>query len=210
MREVTWFFDFISPYAYLGLHTLKRLPANVALRYQPVLFAGLLNHWGQKGPAEICAKRTWTYRSCIWSAKQMAVPFRMPATHPFNSLPYLRLSLAAGNSADAVGAIFAALWTTGLDPADSGVLERLAASLGVHLDRLADSNVKNALRESTEQALRRGVFGVPTFAIDGQLFWGSDSVYFAAAYLADPSILGMPEIKRADSLPIGASRPESG
>jgi 2-hydroxychromene-2-carboxylate isomerase len=206
MREVTWYFDFVSPYAYLGLHTLKRLPADTSLRYQPVLFAGLLSHWGQRGPAEIPPKRVWTYRSCIWWANQNNVPFRMPAAHPFNSLPFLRLSIAVGNSAQAVRAIFTALWTTGADPADSVIIESLADTLGVDRKRLSDSSVKNTLRESTEQAARRGVFGVPTFGIDEQVFWGSDAVDFAAAYLADASILATEEIKRADSLPIGASR----
>jgi 2-hydroxychromene-2-carboxylate isomerase len=204
--SVTWYFDFISPYAYLGVPGLKRLPAGTDLRYQPVLLAGLLNHWGQKGPAEIPPKRVWTYRSCIWWAKQNNVPFRMPAAHPFNSLPYLRLSIAAGNSAAAVQAIFKALWTTGADPADSSVIAALAESLGVHRERLADASVKNSLREATEGAAQKGVFGVPSFCIDAQVFWGSDAVDFAAAYLVDPSVLATEEIKHADALPIGASR----
>jgi 2-hydroxychromene-2-carboxylate isomerase len=206
MRDVTWYFDFISPYAYLGFHTLERLPADTSLRYQPVLFAGLLNHWGQKGPAEIPPKRVWTYRSCIWWAKQNNVPFRMPAAHPFNSLPFLRLSIAAGNSADAIRAIFTALWTTRADPADSVIIETLAETLGVHREHFTNFSVKNALRECTEQATRKGVFGVPTFGIDEQLFWGSDAVDFAAAYLTDASVLATEEIKRADSLPFGQSR----
>jgi 2-hydroxychromene-2-carboxylate isomerase len=206
MREVTWFFDFISPYAYLGFHALKRLPENVVLRYQPVLFAGLLNHWGQKGPAEIPTKRTWTYRECIWLADQAGVPFRMPATHPFNPLPFLRLAIAAGNTPEAISAIFRLVWTTGLDPADSEAINGLAMSLGIDGDWGTDPKVKNALRESTEQAARRGVFGVPTFDIDGQLFWGSASTDFAAAYLADPTILQTDEVRRADALQVGASR----
>jgi len=152
MPAVTWYFDFISPYAYFGLHTLKRLPAAANVRYQPVLLAGLLNHWGQKGPAEIPSKRVWTYRWCVWWAQQNDIPFRMPAAHPFNSLPYLRLSIAAGNSAQAIHAIFTALWTTGADPADSSLIAALAQSLGVRAERLADSGVKNTLRQNTAQA----------------------------------------------------------
>ena len=206
MSTVTWCFDFVSPYSYFGLQTLKRLPPATDLRYQPVLFAGLLNHWGQKGPAEIPPKRVWTYRSCVWWAKQNNVPFRMPAAHPFNSLPYLRLSIAAGNSAEAIQTIFAALWTTGSDPADSSMIAALAQSLGVRPGHLSDVGVKNALRENTEQAVRRGVFGVPSFCIDQHVFWGSDAVDFAAAYLLDHGILATEEMIRADTLPVGASR----
>ncbi len=206
MRRVTWYFDFISPYAYFGLHTLERLGSNVEVQYQPVLLAGLLNHWGQKGPAEIPSKRVWTYRSCLWWAKQHNVLFRVPAAHPFNPLPYLRLSIAAGNSAHAVRTIFDALWTTGADPADSGAVASVAASLGVPIERIADSHVKSSLRVATELAVLKGVFGVPTLLIDEQLFWGNDSVDFAAAYLQDPGILHTEEMRRIDSLPVAAAR----
>jgi 2-hydroxychromene-2-carboxylate isomerase len=207
MRAVTWYFDFISPYSYFGLHALKRLPADVAVDYQPVLLAGLLNHWGQKGPAEVPPKRIWTLRSCIWWAKQNNVPFRFPVAHPFNSLPYLRLSIAAGNSPGAIQKIFTALWTTGCNPADPKVISGLAASLRVPLDRIADADVKNALRDATARAVQRQVFGVPSLCIDEHVFWGNDAVDFAVAYLADPGILATDEMKRADTLPIGVSRP---
>src|SRR5581483_3224430 len=199
MRSVTWYFDFISPYAYFGLHTLDRLGEGVEIQHQPILFAALLNHWGQKGPAEVPSKRLWTYRACMWWAKQNNVPFRMPAAHPFNPLPYLRLSIAAGNSPAAVRMIFSALWTTGVDPADPHRIASLAGSLGVSLARLADVDVKSSLREATDLAVRKGVFGVPTLLIDEQLFWGNDAVDFAAAYLQDPSILDTDDMKRIDT-----------
>jgi 2-hydroxychromene-2-carboxylate isomerase len=206
MARVTWYFDFVSPYAYLALHTLNRLPAGVDLKYQPVLLAGLLDHWGQKGPAEIAPKRVWTYRECIWRAMRDDVPFRMPAAHPFNPLPYLRLSIAAGNSVAAVTAIFETLWTTGASPADESLISSLTESLGVDPKSLADAGIKRSLRESTEQAAERGVFGVPSFVIDGQVFWGGGSLDFAAAYLMNPAILAAKEMIRADTLPVGASR----
>jgi 2-hydroxychromene-2-carboxylate isomerase len=206
VARVTWYFDFISPYAYLGLHTLGRLPPDTELLLEPILLAGLLKHWGQKGPAEVPPKRTWTYRSCIWLAKQQAVPFQMPAAHPFNPLPYLRLAIAAGSSAVVVSGIFRALWTTGVDPADPDVVATLAESLGVATEKLGDASVKDALRDNTERAISAGVFGVPSFAVATHVFWGSDSVDFAAACLEDPGILETAEMRRAATLPIGASR----
>ena len=118
MPSAVWYFDFVSPYAYFGLRTLGRLPENTHIEYRPILFAGLLGHWGQKGPAEIAPKRKWTYRACIWVARQNQIPFRMPAAHPFNSLGFLRLAIAAGNAPTAIQTIFEALWTTGANPAD--------------------------------------------------------------------------------------------
>ena len=206
MRVVDWYFDFVSPYSYFGLMRLDELGDQVDIRYRPVLFAGMLNHWEQKGPAEIPAKRIWTYRWCTWWAQQQGIPFRFPASHPFNPLPYLRLAIAADNNPAAIKQIFQALWTTGADLADEQVLIALAKSLDVDLDRLAEPEVKDALRRETDHALAQGVFGVPTLAVDGQLFWGADATDFFKAYLANPAIIATHEMKRVSALPVGATR----
>jgi 2-hydroxychromene-2-carboxylate isomerase len=206
MKKADWYFDFISPYAYIGLARLERFSQKLEIRYRPVLFAGLLNHWEQKGPAEIPPKRVWTFRYCSWWAQQQGIPMRAPATHPFNPLPYLRLSIAAGNTPGAIRRIFAALWTTGGNPADELAFADLARSLDVDPARLGDQAIKDGLRLETEQAIARGVFGVPTLVIDDELFWGADAMDFVEAYLADPGIVATAEMKRAANLPAGASR----
>ena len=206
MKKADWYFDFISPFAYIGLIRLERLANHVEIRYRPVLFAGLLNHWEQKGPAEIPAKRVWTYRWCTWWTAQQGIPFRCPAVHPFNPLPYLRLSIAAGNTTFAIRRIFDALWTTGADPGDERTLAELARSLEIDPQRLGDQAIKDTLRRETDQAVARGVFGVPTLIVDDELFWGADAMDFAEAYLADPGIVGTEEMRRAAHLPVGASR----
>ena len=206
MRTATWYFDFVSPYAYLCFGRLRELPAGVAIDLEPVLFAGLLGHWGQKGPAEIESKRRWTYRACQYWADSHGVPFRFPQGHPFNPLHHLRLAIAAGCTRDAVGRIFQALWTTGADSADARAFAALCGALGVDQGALGAADVKDRLRRNTEQAAALGVFGVPTFAVDGELFWGNDSIDFLKAYLADPSILRTAEMHRLDALPVSAAR----
>ena len=206
MKKADWYFDFISPFAYIGLSRLDRFAGQLDIRLRPVLFAGLLNHWEQKGPAEIPGKRVWTYRWCTWLAGHLGIPFRSPAAHPFNPLPWLRLSIAAGNTPEAVTRIFEAIWTTGADAADENHFKAVAASLGVDLARLADQAVKDALRAETDKAIGLGVFGVPTLVIDQELFWGADSMDFVADYLADPGIVFTPEMQRAATLPVGVSR----
>jgi len=206
MRRVTWYFDFVSPYSYLCLARLHELPRDVELDFRPVLFAALLQRFGQKGPAEIEAKRRWTYRWCQWSADRLGLPFRFPATHPFNPLHHLRLAIAARSQPAAVKRIFEALWTTGQDPGDQGAFTALARELGVDAQALAAPEVKDELRENTERAAAAGVFGVPSFDAGGEIFWGVDSIDFLKAFLADASILHGFEMKRLDSLPVGASR----
>jgi 2-hydroxychromene-2-carboxylate isomerase len=206
MHNADWYYDFISPYSYFGLLRLEELTHQVKINYHPVLFAELLKHWGQKGPAEVSSKRAWTYRWCAWWATQQGIPFRFPAVHPFNPLPYLRLAIAANNSSEAVKLIYQTLWTTGADPTDDEVLAKLVRSLGIDRSRLADQDVKDTLRQETQAALEREVFGVPTLVMNGELFWGADATDFAKAYIADPSIIATDEMRRVASLPVGASR----
>jgi 2-hydroxychromene-2-carboxylate isomerase len=206
MRKADWYFDFISPFAYFALTRLPELPTDVAIAYRPLLFAGLLNHWGQKGPAEIPPKRLWTFRWCMWWAQRHGIAFRAPAAHPFNPLQHLRLAIAAGCSPDAVRRIFESVWTTGDDPADPAAFAALAKSLGIDPAQCATPEVKDTLRRNTEEATARGVFGVPTLMIDGQVFWGADGMDFAMDYLADPSILHSEAMRRVDTMQIAASR----
>ena len=206
MRTALWYFDFVSPFAYICLHRLKELPQDVKIEYRPVLFAGLLGHWGQKGPAEIASKRRYTYRWCDWWAKRLGIPFRFPAGHPFNPLQHLRLSIACGSTPDAVRKIFDSLWTGGDDAASPLAFAALSRSLGIDPMQLGAEEIKDALRRNTEQAAARGVFGVPTFEVDGELFWGSDSIEFLNSFLTDPSILRNEEVRRLDGLPVAAAR----
>jgi 2-hydroxychromene-2-carboxylate isomerase len=206
MRQANWYFDFISPYSYFGLFELDRLDREVRIEYRPVLFAAMLNHWGQRGPAEIPGKRTWTYRWCTWYAQQRGIPFKLPQAHPFNPLGYLRLAIAANCEPAAIRRIFERLWTTGGDASDTRVLDELASSLGIARERLAEPQVKETLRTNTDAAIAEGVFGVPTLVIDSEVFWGADATDFARAYLADRSVLDNQEMKRVSALPVGASR----
>jgi 2-hydroxychromene-2-carboxylate isomerase len=207
MRSATWYFDSISPYAYLHLMRFGELPKDLSIVYKPVLFAGLLNHWGQKGPAEITPKRRWTYRSCQFWADSHGIAFRFPAAHPFNSLHCQRLILACGATPLAVRKVFEHVWTTGGDPGNEMAFAQLARSLGVaDLAQLAAPEVKDTLRRNTEEAAAAGVFGVPSFVMNGEIFWGNDSIEFFNAWLADPSLLHSAEMRRLDALPVSAAR----
>jgi len=206
MRKADWYFDFISPFAYLAWMRLGELPDDVQIEYRPVLFAAMLNHWGQKGPAEMPTKRAWTYRWCTWLAAQHGIALRFPSAHPFNPLPYLRLAIAANYSQHAIHSIFQAIWTTGADPSDESVMRGLMESLQIDPAQLSIPAVKDALRQGTDSAVAQGVFGVPTLAIDGELFWGADAMEFAKAFLADPSIVRTAEMQRVATLPVGVVR----
>jgi len=177
-----------------------------------VLFAGLLGANGQKGPAEIPAKRAFTYRYCIWRAKELGIAFRFPPEHPFNPLPLLRLAIACDSAPDAVHRIFRFVWRDGRLPDLPIEWAELIAELGAQdADaRIASAEVKDELRRNTDEAIARGVFGVPTLAIGGELFWGSDATAMAAGYVAAGCRFDDPDYARVAALPIGAARRDRG
>jgi 2-hydroxychromene-2-carboxylate isomerase len=182
MKHLLFYFDPISPFAWLAFARLPQVleGLSVEVEYRPVLFAGLLAHWGQKGPAEIQPKRAWTYRHVLWMAHHHGVPLEMPTSHPFNPLPLLRLALAAGPNRRVADAVFRHVWVGGQDAADPARLEALAAQLapaGGELPRSPDSaEVKAELRANTDAAIAAGVFGVPTVTFEGRDFWGVDAL----------------------------------
>ena len=207
-RHADWYFDFISPFAYLQFKHFYKLPQDLEVTLKPVLFAGLLGHWEHKGPAEIPAKRVQTYRYTHWLAKKLGVPFKTPPAHPFNPLRVLRLACALDGDHAVVEAVFNFIWGTGGDVNDDAALARLAARFGV-TDlgaTIAEDKVKERLRANTEAAIKRGVYGVPTFAVDDELFWGFDATDMLLDYLADPAMMQGAEMQRLAQLPMSASR----
>ncbi|MDP3760745.1 MAG: 2-hydroxychromene-2-carboxylate isomerase [Ramlibacter sp.] len=188
MKQITFSLDFISPYAYLAFEKLPEALQGLsyAVDYRPVLFAGLLKHHGQLGPAEIAPKRDWTYRQVLWQAHRDGVPMQMPAAHPFNPLAMLRLALACGENGLAnryvCETIFRHVWRGGADAGDARRLESLKQLLAPKRDPASDA-VKGELKDNTDGAIARGVFGVPTYEVDGKLFWGFDALAMLRAYL---------------------------
>ena len=131
MKQLIFHFDVISPFAYLAF---ERLPqalegCSYAVEYRPVLFAALLQRWGQRGPAEIEPKRAWTFRHVAWLAEQHGIAMDTPAVHPFNPLPLLRLALACGPNRAVVEAVMRHVWQGGHDPGDVQRLAELTARL---------------------------------------------------------------------------------
>jgi 2-hydroxychromene-2-carboxylate isomerase len=192
MKHITFYLDFISPYAYLAFEALPEALQghSVSVTYKPILFAGLLGHYGQLGPAEIPAKREWTYRQVLWLAQRQGIVLQMPASHPFNPLGLLRLALAT----DAKGlpnryvceTLFRHVWTGGADAADPTRLQSVSLALSQERPLANDADgatVKEQLKTHGDEAIVKGVFGVPSFDVDGKVFWGQDALPMLRSYL---------------------------
>lgn len=174
MTKATWYFDFISPFAYLQLARFSKLPESLDITIKPIVFGALLQHWGQLGPAEIPPKRRFVYRFFQWNADRLGIPFAMPRRHPYNPLPSLRRCVAAGGQVDHVKAVFNVIYGQGVQPDSPEGVQAMAKALGISDPDIAinDNDVKAKLRENTERAISEGVFGVPSFVVDQEIFWG--------------------------------------
>jgi 2-hydroxychromene-2-carboxylate isomerase len=212
MKRITFWFDVVSPYAWLAFDRLPQALAGCSywVDYRPLLFAGLLNAWGQKGPAEVAPKRAWTYRQVCWLAQAQGTRLDLPQPHPFNPLALQRLALACAVAGGApnrrvVEALFKHVWQGGGDPNDSGRLQTLVDRLTPRHDPTSDV-IKTQLRADTEFAAANGVFGVPTFDLEGRLFWGADALpMLRSALIGEPWFAG-PDWDDCGDQPAGAIR----
>jgi 2-hydroxychromene-2-carboxylate isomerase len=177
MKRIVFHLDPISPFVHLAF---MRLPEALAgthheVEIRPVLFGAMLKTLANKGPAEIEPKRQWTFRHVAWLAAQHGIAMQVPAVHPFNPLPLLRLLLAAGANRRHAELVLRHVWEGGADATDPDRLAALRDALAPARDPDGDE-VKAELRANTQAALAAGAFGVPSFELDGRLFWGLDAL----------------------------------
>ncbi len=226
MKQIHFYFDFISPYAWLAFQALPQALKGISheVHYHPVVFGAMLKHHGQLGPAEMPGKRDWTYRQVLWLAKQQGTDLKLPAAHPFNSLALLRLAVAAagatGSAASSnthgqpnryvVETIFRHVWCEGLEATDPDRLATMQAHLfsqpSVNFLDPQSAEVKQLLQQQTQQAIDLGLFGVPSMVVDGQVFWGNDALPMLRAYLEGDAWFESAHWRDAGKLPVGIRR----
>lgn len=192
MKQITFYLDFVSPYAWLAFEHLPVALEGLSYRvdYRPVLLGAVLQHQGNASPVSVAPKRDWIYRHASWLAHSLGVPLTMPAHHPFNSMPLLRQALACSLDGSinrfVAQSVFEHVWVGGQDALDAARLEALAQTLAAQIKpehEPGGATIKAMLRSNTDQAVKQGVFGVPAFGVDGKLFWGLDSLPMLRAWL---------------------------
>lgn len=205
---ITWYFDTISPFAWMALPAVEALAARQPVTLAPVVLGAVLAHWGSVGPAELPPKRLHTYRLSQFLADRAGLPLRYPPRHPFRSLEVQRLLTALGATPAAVRTAFEFIWREGRDASEPQEFAALCGRLGVaDYEGLATAqDAKTALRATTEAATAAGVFGVPTLRIGTENFWGADALPMAEAYLADPDLFAGGEMARLATIPAAVER----
>ena len=206
MDRIRFFFDYLSPYAYIAwtqIHALAERHER-AVEPRPVLFAALLGEHGQKGPAEIPAKRLYVFKDAYRKAHRLGLPpLTPPSTHPFNPLIALRASTlprAADAQRRLIDALYAATWAGGGGVDSAERVASIATSVGLDGDAIVreagTDDAKQRVRANTEEAIGAGVFGVPSMVVEDELFWGVDSLELLDAFLAGEDPLTPEELFR--------------
>ncbi len=184
-KKIDFYFDFISPYSYfawLRMHDFLK-DYDVEFSYKPVLLAGLLNHWGQKGPAEIEPKRLALFRTCLRYAAKNNIDFTVPKFHPFNPLYVLRLALkeVSGDlQFKVIDTLWKAGWEKGIDMGEPDQITQILKDADLPAEELLEKtferDIKKQLKDNTKEAIERGAFGLPGFYLNEEMFWGNDSL----------------------------------
>jgi 2-hydroxychromene-2-carboxylate isomerase len=209
-KTIRFYFDYISSNAYLAWVRLPSLAAQYGYSVEPVpvLFAGLLEAHGQLGPAEVVVKALWMGKNNLRKAALLGIPLHPPAFHPFNPLLALRVSslpLSAKDRHAVITALFEAVWVKGLHVSEPEVIEKIGDELGLDgrilVAQARTPEIKGQLRRQTEDAIGRGVFGVPSMEVNDEVFWGYDDFPYLELNLAGKDPLDKAEWERWISSP---------
>jgi 2-hydroxychromene-2-carboxylate isomerase len=211
-----FYFDFLSPFSYFAWLRLERIKTelNLSVNYKPVALGPLLNHWQIKGPGEVTPKREFLLKQMIRYAHREKILFTTPKTHPFNSLYALRLALngvAGVNQKAVIATLWKAGWQSGIDMGEPDELLKILKEAALPADELYERSfsreAKAELKSNIAEAISRGVFGVPSFYINDELFWGNDSLDDLKRFVLGEDQLDRAKLKAIlDNTPRAASQ----
>ena len=201
--SATFYYDIVSPFAYLYIKQRERLEKKLEITPVPILLGGLLRAAENKGPGEVAAKRPHTYQFCIWQAEKLGIPFRFPEHHPFMTVAPQRLLVEKNADWSMVERAFDYVWVEGKDPNLSWSDFCLYLGLPVDTAKPDSPEIKAQLISNTNQAKIAGAFGVPALIVNQHCFWGVDTIDWVLDYLARPGMFEETSYAYAGNIPNG-------
>ena len=201
--SATFYYDIVSPFAYLYIKQRERLEKKLEITPVPILLGGLLRAAENKGLGEVAAKRPHTYQFCIWQAEKLGIPFRFPEHHPFMTVAPQRLLVEKNADWSMVERAFDYVWVEGKDPNLSWSEFCLYLSLPADTAKPDSPEIKAQLISNTNQAKIAGAFGVPALIVNQHCFWGVDTIDWVLDYLARPGMFEETSYAYAGSIPNG-------
>ena len=185
IKEIDFYFDFISPYAYLAYKKIQLLPKDIKINYKPILLGGLHNLEGITAPAFIKPKLKHMMNDCLLIAKKNNFDFKWNSKFPINSLNIMRgyFSDNLSSQVQYIKTMFDAYWVNDLDISKEEILTPLLEQCEINKDiffkRPKDPVIKEKLKDATHTPHEKEIFGAPTFIVNNKIFWGQDRLEFA-------------------------------
>ena len=188
IKSFDFYFDFISPYSFFAHKEINKIEkkTSVKIGYKPILLGGLHNLHGIKAPAFIPAKAKHMIRDCKLIAEKNKIKFKFNTYFPIKSLNLMRGVLVAEEDnlkSYYIDCIFDAIWQDGLNMNDENIFQKILKNLDINPKtfclRIGSSSIKDSLRNRTNEAYEKGIFGAPSFVSNNKIFWGQDRIEFA-------------------------------
>jgi 2-hydroxychromene-2-carboxylate isomerase len=204
MKELNFYFDYLSPFSYFAWVNLQKIKSEKGfqIHYHPVALGPLLNHWSIKGPGEVTPKREFLLKQCLRYAVKNNLEFTTPKTHPFNSIYALRLSLkgvAGVHQEKVIETLWKAGWQKRIDMGEPDELLKVLRDAGLPAEELYEKSflkeAKVELKSNIQTAISHGAFGVPSIIIDGELFWGNDALTDVIDFIEGRDFLDREKLK---------------
>lgn len=193
-KLVDFYFDVGSPTAYLAFTQLPKICADAGaeLVLHPMLLGGVFQATGNKSPAFLPAKGAWMFQDLPRFAKRYGVTYERNPFFPVNTLPLMRGAIGLQMTQDErfmpyLNTVYRAMWVEQANLNEPAVIAQTVAKAGVSADEfmqlIGRQDVKDRLKQATEAAVARGVFGAPTMFVAGEMHFGQDRLDFVAEAL---------------------------
>ena len=184
-KHIEFYFDFISPYTYLGHKRIENEGSGINFNYKPILLGGLHKLWNITPQAYIEPKKEFMIMDCKMVSKKFKIDFIFNSKFPINTIKLMRGCLVLENDQlkEYIKLVFDAYWKNNDDVTDNKVLSKILNQIDIRLDEFIDkiekNEVKEKLKKFTNDAFKKKIFGAPTFVINNKNFWGQDRFEYA-------------------------------
>ena len=184
-KGIDFYFDFISPYTYIGHKRIEQQGSELIFTYKPILLGGLHKSWNITPQAFIEPKKQFMIMDCEMVSKKLNIDFKFNSKFPLATVKLMRgcLTLEGEQLNKYIKVIFDAYWKDDIDISDNANLSSLLAKIDINIDdfnkKTEDEEIKERLKKLTNDAFKKNIFGAPTYVVNDKNFWGQDRLEFA-------------------------------
>ena len=184
-KNIDFYFDFVSPYTYIGHKRIELEGGEFNFTYKPILLGGLHKLWGITPHAFIEAKKQFMIQDCEMVSKKLNIDFKFNSKFPLGTVKLMRgcLTLEGEQLNKYIKLIFDAYWKDDIDIGGNANLSSLLAKIDINIDdfhkKTEAEEIKERLKKLTNDAFKKNIFGAPTYVVNNKNFWGQDRIEFA-------------------------------